>query len=228
MARATKEALRKILPDLTEIIIMYGATEAAARLSYLEPKRFSDKIDSIGKAIPGVTLNVVKENGEDAAVGEVGELIAAGANIMQGYWKNPEATEKALINGWYHTGDQVYADEEGFHFLVGRKDDLLKVGGHRLNPQEIEDTLMASGLCVEATVLGLPDELLGNKLVVLAVPTQESCTDNEILAHCSGKLPKYKVPSDVRFTRSLPKKASGKIDRKACLALFTAVERKNS
>lgn len=220
MAQAIKEELHRILPGHTKIVIMYGATEAAARLSYLEPNRFSDKMDSIGKAITGVTLKVVKENGENTAVGEIGELIATGSNIMQGYWKNPEATAKVLINHWYHTGDQAYVDAEGFHFLVGRKDDLLKVGGHRLNPQEIEDTLMASGLCVETAVVGMPDKLLGNKLVVLAVPARENCTSNAILAYCAGKLPKYKIPSAVRFARSLPKKASGKIDRKACLSCF--------
>ena len=156
---------------------MYGATEAAARLSYLEPSRFADKMDSIGKAIPGVTLKVIKEDGQEAAVGEVGELVASGSNIMQGYWRNPEATNKALANGWYHTGDQVYMDEEGFFFLVGRKDDLLKVGGHRLNPQEIEDTLMESGLFVETVVLGLPDTIAGEQ-------TRHSC--------CPGKRKLYR------------------------------------
>ena len=108
MSKAVKEELRRVLPSHTEIVVMYGATEAAARLSYLEPSRFAEKMDSIGKAIPGVTLKVIKENGQEAAVGEVGELVASGSNIMQGYWRNPEATNKALANGWYHTGDQVY------------------------------------------------------------------------------------------------------------------------
>ncbi len=109
---------------------------------------------------------------------------------------------------------------EGFFFLVGRKDDLLKVGGHRLNPQEIEDTLMESGFFVEAVVLGLPDTMLGNKLVILAVPTKENCTENDIFTYCASRLPKYKVPAEAKFTRSLPKKSSGKIDRKACVSMF--------
>ena len=158
MSKAIKDELRRVLPSHTEIVIMYGATEAAARLSYLEPSRFADKMESIGKAIPGVELKVVKEDGKDASVGEVGELVARGSNIMPGYLNKPEATAKALIDGWYHTGDQAYQDEEGFFFVAGRQDDLLKVGGHRLSPQEIEDTLMESGLFVEAVVLGIPDE----------------------------------------------------------------------
>ena len=105
-------------------------------------------------------------------------------------------------------------------FLVGRKDDLLKVGGHRLNPQEIEDTLMESGFFVEVVVLGLPDTMLGNKLVILAVPTNETCTENNIFTYCASRLPKFKVPAEVKFVRSLPKKSSGKIDRKACVSMF--------
>jgi long-chain acyl-CoA synthetase len=220
MSKAVKEELRRMLPSYTEIVVMYGATEAAARLSYLGPSRFADKMDSIGKAIPGVTLKVVKQDGQEAAINEIGELIASGANIMQGYWRNPEATARVLNNNWYHTGDQAYIDEEGFFFVTGRKDDLLKVGGHRLNPQEIEDILMESGLFVETVVLGLPDTLLGNKLVILAVPTKENCTENEIFTYCASKLPKFKVPAEAKFTRSLPKKSSGKIDRKACVSMF--------
>ncbi|OPY00317.1 MAG: Long-chain-fatty-acid--CoA ligase [Syntrophorhabdus sp. PtaB.Bin006] len=220
MSKAIKEQLRRVLPSHTEIVIMYGATEAAARLSYLESSWFADKMESIGKAIPGVELIVMNEQGKEASTGEVGELVARGSNIMPGYLNKPEATSKALAGGWYHTGDQAYRDEEGFFFVVGRQDDLLKVGGHRLSPQEIEDTLMESGLFVEAVVLGMPDEFLGNKLVILAVPSNSSCTSNEVMSFCAGRLPKYKVPSEVRFAKNLPKKTSGKIDRKGCLALF--------
>ena len=220
MAKAVKEELRRVLPSHTEIVIMYGATEAAARLSYLEPARFADKMESIGKAIPGVELKVIRGDGSDAAIGEVGELVARGSNIMPGYWRKPEATEKALVNDWYHTGDRAYQDDEGFFFAVGRLDDLLKVGGHRLSPQEIEDVLMESGLFVEAAVLGIPDGLLGNKLVVLAVSANDRCSENTVLGYCTGCLPKYKVPAEVKFTKILPKKVSGKIDRKACVALF--------
>jgi long-chain acyl-CoA synthetase len=224
MSKTTKEELRRILPAHTDIVIMYGATEAAARLSYVDPSRFGDKMDSIGKAIPGVRLKVVKEDGADAPAGEVGELVASGTNIMQGYWRNRDGTERALINGWYRTGDLSYVDEEGFFFVVGRKDNLLKTGGHRLNPQEVEDILMESGLLVEVVVLGLPDELLGNRLVALAVPTAGDCTSQGVLAYCAAKLPKFKVPSEVRFTRSLTKKASGKTDREACLALLSQLK----
>jgi len=220
MSRAIKEELRRVLPAHTEIVIMYGATEAAARLSYLEPSRLADKIESIGIGIPGVELKVVDDKGEEAPVGEVGEIVASGSNIMLGYWKKPEATVKALVNGWYHTGDQGYKDAEGFFFLVGRQDDLLKVGGHRLSVQEIEDVLMESRLFVEVAVVGLLDELLGNRLAVLGVPAGDKCSESEVLGVCINKLARHKVPSEVRFTRTLPKKANGKIDRQACRGFF--------
>ncbi len=224
MSTAIKEELRRVLPTHTAIYVMYGATEAAARLSYLEPLRFEGKMDSIGEAIPGVTLKVLNDSGEEVPVGQVGELVAAGTNIMKGYWKNPEATAKVLVDGWYHTGDQAYQDEEGFFYLMGRKDDLLKVGGHRINPQEIEDTLMKSGMFIEAVVVDVPDKLLGNKLVILAVPINGECSKNKVLVYCADKLPKYKMPSDLKFMRTLPKKTSGKIDRNFCRDLYKQLQ----
>ncbi len=198
MALAHKEALRKVLPDHTDIVIMYGATEASARLTYLDPSRFEDKMASIGKPIPNVTLNVVDENGRMVPQGENGELVAKGANIMKGYWQNPEATGNVLDHLGYHTGDYGYKDEEGFFFTTGRSDDLLKIGGHRVNPREIEDALIESELVVEAAVVGLPDDLLGTKLVALVSPSNGDCTIDKILAKCSKVLPKYKLPSEIK------------------------------
>ncbi|MDM7988098.1 MAG: class I adenylate-forming enzyme family protein [Smithella sp.] len=220
MSRQIKEDLRKALPDHTDIFIMYGATEASARLSYLETSEFGRKIDSIGKAIPNVTLRVLDEGGNEVPPGQTGELTASGPNIMSGYWKDPETTARVLDANGYHTGDLAYMDEEGYFYLVGRKDNLLKVSGHRINPQEIEDVIMESGLIVEVAVIGKPDELKGNKLIAVAVPIESSCTAHSLIEFCSAKLPKFKVPDDVIFTRALPKKASGKIDRKGCSGLI--------
>jgi long-chain acyl-CoA synthetase len=223
MSRAVKEELRKVLPSHTRIYIMYGATEGGGRLSCLDPQRYYDKMDSIGKAIPGVTLRVLDSMGNEVPCGQIGELVATGPNIMQGYWKDHEATAKALDGHWYHTGDQAYQDPEGFYYLVGRKDDLLKVGGHRINPREIEDALLGSSMLLEALVLGMPDDLLGHKLVALAVPRNDDSNVKELLANCAGKLPKYKLPSEVKFVQALPKSANGKIDRMKCLELLRTV-----
>jgi len=216
MAKALKEELRQVLPDHVEIYIMYGATEASARLTYLSPDRFQDKMGSIGKPIPGVTVKVLDSEGNEKPAGEVGELVAYGANIMQGYWHDPEATSKALDKNGYHTGDLGYRDSEGFFFVLGRKDNLLKVGGHRINPLEIEDIILSSGLVIEAVVLGIPDNLLGHKLVAVATPKNGNCSSKDIQAYCAQNLPKYKIPSEFNLVRSLPKNPSGKIDRKKC------------
>lgn len=220
MPKQIKEDLRKVLPDHTEIVIMYGATEASARLTYLPPERFSEKIESIGIAIPGVTMKILDGDGKKLPSGETGELVGSGPNIMQGYWKDPELSAKVLDSNGYHTGDLGYMDGDGFFYLVGRKDSLLKSGGHRINPQEIEDSLVETGLLVEAAVIGVPDDLLGNRLVAFAVTINNETTENEILEGCARLLPRYKVPAEVRLMKALPKKSSGKIDKAACTELY--------
>jgi acyl-CoA synthetase (AMP-forming)/AMP-acid ligase II len=220
MSRTIKQELRRVLASHVKIYIMYGASEAAARLSYLEPSRYGDKMDSIGKAIPGVTLRILNPNGEELPTGETGEIVATGPNIMQGYWKDPETTAQVLDGNGYHTGDQGYRDEEGFFYVVGRKDDLLKVSGHRVNCSEIEETLMESEMLVESVVLGVPDDLMGHRLIALVVPRNDHCSEKDLLAYVARRLPRYKTPGEIKVARRLPKSASGKIDRTECMRLL--------
>ena len=216
MSSATKQQLMAALPEHTKLYVMYGATEASARLAYVKPAMLNDKIDSIGQEIPGVTLKVLDQTGFELPVGEVGEIVASGDNIMRGYWRNPEATAKISSQHGYHTGDLGYRDKDGCFFVVGRKDNQLKVGGHRINTQEIEDVIMATGLAVEVAVLGIPDPLLGNKLAAVVVPVDSDLNAKEVLFACGKRLPNYKIPQDICFCSSLPKSASGKVDRKQC------------
>jgi long-chain acyl-CoA synthetase len=222
MSRQIKEKLLETLPRHTRLFVMYGATEASARLAYVEPELLTRKIESIGRAIPGVTLRVLDEKGREVATGEPGELVASGPNIMQGYWKDPEGTARVLDENGYHTGDMGYRDEEGYLYVNGRKDDLLKVGGHRIDPQEIEDAMMATGHLLEVAVVGVEDELLGKRLVAVAVPLTGAPGESGILANCLDKLPRHKLPSEIKFVPALPKYANSKIDRPSCLALFKA------
>jgi acyl-CoA synthetase (AMP-forming)/AMP-acid ligase II len=223
LSRQVKEQLIAALPPQTQLYIMYGATEAAARLTYVEPQRLAEKMDSIGRPIPGVEMRVLDIQGQEAPVGATGELVASGPNIMQGYWKDPQATALALDRNGYHTGDLGYQDADGYLYVTGRKDDLLKVGGHRVDPQEIEDVLMATGLLLEVAVLGLDDALLGKKLVALGVPLSMQTGVSAILAPCRSKLPRHKVPADLRYVGALPKYPSGKIDKAGCLARYTSL-----
>ena len=220
MSMQLKKELRRVLPEHTEIFIMYGATEASARLTYLEPNRYEEKMGSIGRPIDGVKLKVMDKKGNILQPGQKGEIIASGNNIMRGYWQDPHTTSQVLDQHGYHTGDIGYQDEDGYFYVTGRNDKLIKVGGHRINPREIEDALMETGLIIEVSVLGLPDKHLGKKLIAITVPRNDDYNEKTIMNHCSRKLPRYKMPSEVRFVRSLPKNSSGKIDRKRCLAIF--------
>jgi acyl-CoA synthetase (AMP-forming)/AMP-acid ligase II len=225
LARHTKEELLKVLPEHTRLYVMYGATEASARLTYVEPERLRDKIDSIGIPIPDVSIQVLDDNGTELQTGETGELVARGPNIMQGYWRDPESTAKVLTSHGYHTGDLGYRDEDGYFFVVGRKDSQLKVGGHRINPQEIEDALIATDLILECAVFGVEDALAGQRLVAAAVPLNASVTGQEILRACSRFLPRHKLPGEIRLEKSLPKNSSGKIDRTSLMQKFQTTEK---
>lgn len=219
MAHPVKMALREVLPAHTDIIIMYGATEASARMAYLAPNQLVQKVNSIGKAIPGSKLCIVNPSGQTLPPGAIGEIVGQGANIMMGYWKNSRATAKALSPLGYHTGDMGYYDDNGYFYLIGRRDNLIKVSGHRINIQEVEDAVIGTGLVMDAAVIGIPDTLLGNRMVALAIAKDNSTLATEILEKCSESLPHYKLPSEIKLMRALPLKANGKIDRHRCITL---------
>lgn len=220
MSHQIKAELLKALPAHTRLYVMYGATEASARLAYLEPEQIAKKPSSIGKPIPGVSLHVIGPDGSEVSQGQTGEIVAQGPNIMAGYWRDPESTATVLDAWGYHTGDMGYMDAEGFYYVTGRKDNILKVGGHRISTQEIEDALAATGLVIDSVVIGLPDRLLGHRLVALVSPREKNCGENEILARLTALMPTYKTPSKVLFCRHLPLNASGKVDRAKCRTLL--------
>ena len=219
MAKLIKLALRDSLPAHTQIVIMYGATEAAARLTYLDPKFFETKIESIGKPIPNVTIKILNKHNREVPNGEEGYMVSQGPNIMMGYWKDQQTTAQVLTRHGYHTGDIGYRDREGFLYIKGRKDGLLKVSGHRVNPIEVEDFLISTGFLIETAVLGLADDLLGNKLVALIVPNEKKCSTKKLMEKCAENLPNHKCPSAIINVRALPKNANGKIDRQKCTQL---------
>jgi acyl-CoA synthetase (AMP-forming)/AMP-acid ligase II len=216
MAKSLKQELREVLPEHTQIVIMYGATEAAARLTYLDPNQFEIKIDSIGKPIPNVSIKLLSKNGIEVPDGKEGELVAQGDNIMQGYWKDPKYTAKVLNSQGYHTGDIGYRDKDGFLYIKRRKDDLLKIGGHRINPAEIENFLMATDQLIETSVVGVPDKLMGNKLIALIVSKADDLEPVNLMELCVNLLSKHKCPAKIIKVRTLPKNSNGKIDKTKC------------
>ncbi len=205
-----KEAAGVFAP--AELYIMYGATEASARLSYLDPEDLHRKWGSIGKAIPNVRLAVVDDRGEELPAGETGEIAAKGPNIMKGYWNDPGETDKVLKNGWYFTGDLGKTDDEGFFYVVGRKKDMIKAGGERVSAKEVEERILEIRQVHEAAVIGVPDELLGEAIKAFIVPKGESrWTEREYDIEIKKRLPAYMHPRTVVLMRELPKNESGKI-----------------
>ena len=212
------ELTRRLIAALPgkRIFVMYGATEAGARLSWLDPDRLQDKLGSIGRAIPNVELSVRADDGRECEVDEVGEICARGSNIMSGYWGDPDETAKVLDRHGYHTGDLGRRDADGFFWVVGRKKDMIKAGAHRISPKEIEDALLEFPEVHEAAVIGVPDEILGEAIKAFVVFRPGTTPDLEALKSFLGRrLPPYKLPGQYAVREDLPKNESGKIMKQA-------------
>jgi long-chain acyl-CoA synthetase len=206
------EELKQLLKGV-EIYIMYGQTEATARLSYLPPDKLEEKLGSIGKGIPGTELKILGEDGSEVDIGETGELVASGGNIMKGYFKDEEETNKVLKNGYLYTGDLATRDSEGYIYIMSRKKHIIKSGGNRISPKEIEDTIVQIGGVVEVAVVPVNDDILGEAIKAFVVIHQGNLEVDEkyIIQYCKDKLPSYKVPKYVVFLEELPKNSSGKV-----------------
>lgn len=213
MSPKLAQELKTILAHV-DIYIMYGQTEASARLSYLEPKELFRKAGSIGRAIPGVTLQVLNQEGKNVKAGEIGEIVAQGENIMASYWSDPGKTALILRKEGLWTGDLARKDEEGYLYIVGRNSEMIKSGSHRIGPKEIEEIILEHQAALEVAVLGIDDEILGEAIKACIVLKEGiSCTKKEILSHCRKNLPLYKVPHHIEFCEELPKTPSGKIKK---------------
>lgn len=197
-----------------ELFVMYGQTEATARLAYLPPDRAVEKRGSIGVAIPQVDLRVVDDSGNDVAVGSRGHLVARGPNVTAGYFEAPEDTASILRDGWLWTGDLAQRDEDGFFFIVGRAKEILKIGGHRVSPAQIERVLAEHSDVADVAVAGIADALTGEASAALVVlrPGSE-VTPRELRRFCAERLAHPLVPRLVRLAARLPRNASGKLLR---------------
>jgi acyl-CoA synthetase (AMP-forming)/AMP-acid ligase II len=196
-----------------DFYVMYGQTEATARLSYLSPAHLKDKLGSIGKAIPGVILDILNESGQPVKVGETGELVAKGDNVMLGYLNDGRANRQVLKNGWLFTGDMAKRDSQGFIYLVARKKEIIKVGGKRISPKEIEEVIVNIPEVINCHVEAAEDSLLGESVraivVVNTTEDLESCRE-KILRECHKKLASFKIPRIIEFTDKIQLNATGK------------------
>ncbi|QDT35919.1 acyl-CoA ligase (AMP-forming), exosortase A system-associated [Stratiformator vulcanicus] len=223
LSQTTLAELRQSLPDL-DIFLMYGLTEAF-RSTYLPPSELDRRPSSMGRAIPNTTIYVLRDDGRECGPGETGELVHHGPTVSLGYWGHPELTAQVLRPHPFahpgmsdgtkvcYSGDLVKKDEEGFLYFVSRRDNQIKTSGFRVSPSEVEEAIFQSGFVTEAAVVGLPDEMLGQRIAAFVVLNgQDGSAADQIRSFCADRLPRHMVPASVEVMPSLPKTASGKIN----------------
>ncbi len=206
------EEFIKLLPEI-DFYVMYGQTEATARLSCLEPAMLKNRLGSIGKGIPGVELKVVNESGNDVEPGETGEIIAKGDNIMSGYYKEPELTNKTLKNGWLYTGDIGTTDSDGYIYLTARNKEFVKIGGKRVSTKEIEAVIVSFPQIVDCRVEPVFDENLGEtlKATIMINQNEKNNINAEMIKnYCAERLSSYKIPKYFEFVENLKITSTGK------------------
>jgi long-chain acyl-CoA synthetase len=197
------------------LFVMYGQTEATARLSFLPPDKLLEKPGSIGKGIPGVELRVLGENGQRVRPGERGEIYARGANISPGYFEDPAGSASKFTSHGLRTGDLAVVDDDGYIFIVDRRDDFIKSWGHRISSQEVEAAALRMTQLVSVAVIGVPDDEAGEAIALFAVARPGvDVTPEEVLAVCRQYLPKYMTPRSVHMVDELPLNANGKIAKR--------------
>lgn len=210
--------LQRVIPDAA-IYSMYGLTECK-RCTWLPPQMISQKPESVGIALPNSEVYLVDEQGKPVAVGEAGEMVVRGPNVMQGYWNNPEASAEVLRTGrnpWervLHTGDLLRMDADGYYYFVGRKDDIIKSRGEKVPPKEVETVLYSHPAIREAVVTGVPDVMLGQAITALVTTNDTALNDKDIIRFCRQNLEDYMVPVFVLIADELPRTDTGKVSRR--------------
>lgn len=201
--------------DLTGIHIIegYGMTECSPLISAC-PITNIKHTGSIGVPVPNTDIKIIKDNGEEAEIGEPGELWVKGEQVMQGYWQRPEATAEVLKDGWVASGDIVVMDEDYTLRIVDRKKDLIIVSGFNVYPNEVEDVIMLNEKVNEVVAIGVPHPISGETIKVFVVKKDDSLTRDELRKHCRKHLTGYKIPKEIEFCEDLPKSNVGKILRR--------------
>ncbi len=203
----------------------FGQTETASTITVLGPEDHviegSDsekekklkRLSSIGKPLPGIEMRVIDKKGKDLPIGKIGEIVARGPRIMAQYWKGEKITGEIMDNdGWVHTGDVGYMDEEGYFFLSGRAKDIIIRGGENISPAEVEDVLSACPKIEDVAVVGIPDEEWGQQpLAIVVLKSGESAATEEIIEYCRTRIASYKRPRGVVFIKELPRNSMGKV-----------------
>jgi long-chain acyl-CoA synthetase len=212
---AVQAAVNKQWQQLTgqPIVEGFGLTEASP-VTHVNPLNDNLRVGSVGVPVASTESKIVGEDGKEMPIGEPGELIIKGPQIMAGYWQRPDETAKTLKNGWLWTGDIAKRDADGFFYIVDRKKDMILVSGFNVYPNEVEDVIVMHPKVLEAAVIGVPDDKSGEAVKAYVVAKDKSLTADELRKHCSEQLTGYKRPRYFEFRDNLPKSNIGKIIRR--------------
>jgi long-chain acyl-CoA synthetase len=192
----------------------YGLSEGTCASSLNPLDGRPRKVGSIGVPLPGQEIQIVDDNDQELPAGQVGEIVVRGANVMHGYYRNPEATAATVRNGWLHTGDLGSFDADGYLYIVGRKKEMIIRGGENIYPKEVEEALYRHPAILEAAVVGLPDPVWGEEVgAYLVLRPGQTLDAADVIAYCKEHLADYKCPKIVRFVAELPKTATGKVQK---------------
>ena len=212
---AVQETVNKAWQKLTgqPIVEGFGLTESSP-VTHVNPLDHNMRVGSIGIPVASTDAKIVGEDGKDLPIGETGEIVIKGPQVMAGYWQRPEETAKALRDGWLFTGDMARRDEDGFFYIVDRKKDMILVSGFNVFPNEVEEVIVSHPKVLEAAVVGVPDENSGEAVKAFVVAKDPSLTVEELKKHCVEQLTGYKRPKTFEFRKELPKSNIGKILRR--------------
>lgn len=189
----------------------YGLTETSPVVCS-NPVDGLKKAGSVGPPIPGVEVKIVDYEDKEVPVGQVGEIVVRGPNVMKGYYNRPEETGWAMRNGWFHTDDLAYRDGDGYVFIIDRKKDLIIRGGLNVHPREVEDVLYSHPKVFDVAVVGVPDPVWGEEVMAIVLLREgEKMDPEELREYCRDKLARYKIPRYIHFVDEIPKTSSGKL-----------------
>lgn len=201
------------------VIEGYGLSESTCRSTFNPPNE-DRRPGSCGLPI-GNEMKVVDDDDNEVAEGELGEIVLRGENILKGYFKNPEATERAFRNGWFHTSDIGYRDKDGYFFIVDRKSDMIIRAGENIYPREIDEVLYQHPAVAAAATIGVPDQLYGEEVAAFIVLKEgKQATEQELIEHCQSELADYKCPKSIRIVKDIPKGPTGKLLKRELARIY--------
>jgi len=205
----------------------YGSTESGGAASILRPQEHDleneQRLQSCGRPLPLIEFKIVDARGAEAAEGAAGELLIRAPSVTKGYWRQPEATEALLQNGWLRTGDIARRDVDGLYYIVDRAKDMIVSGGENIYSAEIESALSVHPAVAGVAVIGVPDDRWGEAVKALVIRRETHQADEaELIRFCRERLAAYKVPKSIEFVQSFPLVASGKVSKKDLRARYWA------